>query len=379
MKKTRKLELDLLVVKLVSRYCIILIFLIFSISSIPLANSEQNECSHSSEMECSHYPSVGSTDSFETIDIAEFEISGDGDSIIYTDSEMYHLIHLDSQKEHSDYLMPGESIGLDGYTGELMVISNEGCFFVRVTSHVCELNNISNISENKDPPENHQGSYYSKGYIVCDLEHPNWFSTYCDKYDPLRVDEYYRADVVYSPNGQYELWFSSYLVDEDMFTDDYDGIVGYGEVINWEIQYENESVKKSVTRVTGGYSIQSSSKDDVYGMVWSHDSKYAYIITCQEIHGIDPRDNTKSVLDDNPVSCDTEGDSYNDEVGYTPKDVKISMDGSTLAYIHGEKLVLIHLVEESESGSWIFLTVISASVVIVGYIGYKVYIRGDSQ
>lgn len=352
-----------------SRYYLFVVLLILSTSAIPLSNSEQNDCSHPTMVECSHYSSVESSETFKAREIIDFQISGDGDSIIYTDSEMYHLFHLNSQQGYSDYLMPGETIGLDGYTGELMVIGDEGCSFVRVTDYVCDLNSTLKISENTILPVNHQGSYYSKGYIICDLEHPDWFSTYCDKYDTLRVSDYYRAELVYSPNGQFELWFSSYLVDEDLFVDDYDGIVGYGEVISWEIQYENESVNKSVTKVTGGYRIESSSKDDVFAMVWSHDSKYAYVITCQEIHGIDPFGNTKIVLDDAPVSCSTKGDYSDDEVGFIPKDVKISMDGSTLSYVDGERLVVIHLGEDGGSYGWIFWSVIIiAGILVVGYL-----------
>ena len=91
-------------------------------------------------VECSHYDSVESTETFKAREIIDFQISGDGDSIIYTDSERYHLFHLNSQQGYSDYLMPGETIGLDGYTGELMVIGDDGCFFVRVTDYVCDMN-----------------------------------------------------------------------------------------------------------------------------------------------------------------------------------------------------------------------------------------------
>jgi len=283
----------------------------------------------------------------EVSEIVDFEISGNGEHILYTDSEKYNLVDVDDLRIiDSDYLMPNEQIGIDGYTGNVMVYDNQDCFFPQFPdeANLCVLNETKLISSTTTPPGNYMGAYHSYEYVICDLDHSQWFTTHCDY--GVNVNENEKDGKSFSPDGRYEIWFSSFLTDEDMLVDDYDGVVSYGEVLNWEIISENTTIsQKSITRILGGFQIESYSKDDVYSIVWSLDSKYAYVITCNEIYGVDVVDNTVEAIGSPPITCDSDWDSVDDEVSYIHKPAKISMDGSTLIYVDGSKLVIIELNE----------------------------------
>ena len=336
---------------------------------LPSSTSQSNECEHDSLVNCGHYSKIESTDTYKISDVVDFALSGDGNHLLYTDSEKYHLVDLHDETTYSDYLMPGESIGVDGFTGNLMVFDSEACFFLEADDTACVKNQTTSVSSNGVMPPNFQGSFHSEDYVVCDLEHPAWFSSYCDG-NPLKISEFRKEEWIFSPDGNYELWFSSYLVDEDLFTDDYDGVVGYGKVEQWEISHPGGNLSKSISRVVGGYQMESYLKDDVYALIWSYDSQYAYVITCQEIHGIDIKSGTKAVLGSPPITCDTDWDSVDDEVAYLPKPITISMDGSTIVYLDQGKIVVVHLEEESSFASfliWIFVGIIVIPLCYVGY------------
>lgn len=320
-------------------------------------------------VDCGHLSIIDSTEMYKRSDVVDFALSGDGNYLLYTDSEKYNLVNLHGDSTYSDYLMPGESIGVDGYTGNLMVFDSESCFFLEANDEDCVKNQTMSVSPNGVPPPNFQGSYHSEDYVVCSLEHPAWFTTYCD-YD-LKITESRKEEWIFSPDGEYELWFSSYLVDEDWLTDDYDGVVGYGKVEQWEITHPEGTVNKSISRVVGGYQIESYLKDDVYALIWSYDSQYAYVITCQEIHGIDVVSGTKEVIGSPPITCDTDWDSVDDEVAYLPKPITISMDGSTIVYLDQGKIVVILLEQESSFGSFLFWIFVGVLLVPVCYFGYN--------
>ena len=341
------------------------------ITMIPTVHSQVNNCEFESTVECDHFTAVSATETMKISDIVDFEISGDGEHILYTDSEKYNLVDVDDLRIiNSDFLMPNEQIGTDGYTGNVMVHDGQHCFFPEFPdeTNLCVLNETKLISSTISPPGTYMGAYHSHEYVICDLDHSQWFTTHCDS--GVFVNENEKDGKSFSPDGKYEIWFSSFLTDDDMFTDDYDGVVSYGEVLNWEINSENITIaEKSITRILGGFHLESYLKDDVYSIVWSLDSKYAYVVTCKEIYGVDVVDHTVEAIGTPPITCDSEWDSVDDEVSYIHKPAKISMDGSTLIYVDGSKLVIIELSEGWSPG---FLTLgIAIILVAMSVPGYR--------
>ena len=346
---------------------LLLVFIFTASYQAPYASSVSNECSHESEIFCNHFVELSSSDTMKIKGLIDFEVSGDGDHILYTTSDKYNLVELDDLSVvESDYLMPNQTIGIDGKTGLLTVYGNQDCFFPG-ENQICILNDTLLLDYTAENPVGYWGAYHSDEYIICDLTDGSFYSTYhCEGAMKLRQSSYSENSAkFFSPDGKYEIDFISLLVDEDMGADDYDGVISYGEVLSWEINHQNESYPKSVTRILGGYHLPSSTKDDVYSMLWSHDSKYAYVITCEDIFGVDVISNSVESLGSPPFDCETPW--ADDKVEYINLESKISMDGSTIVYRYGSEIGILYLEDEvGISSTVIFTGIISVLVVGIG-------------
>jgi len=331
------------------------------------------DCDVESTIQCNHFENIATTDTIHVGQV-NFEISGDGDYILYSDIEKYHFFDVDKAEiVESDYLLPDQGIGVDAHSGLAMVYGNDECFFPMSHEVQCILNETKVLDLNLyQTPVNYLGAYHSSDYIICDLPHSDWGDSHCDW--GFGVSDYEKDGQRFSPDGKYEMWFTSFLVDKDMFVDDYDGVVSYGEVLKWDINIQNSTaVQKSITRVDGGLRIESYTKDDVYSLVWASDSEYAYVITCNEIFGINPIENTVETLGKPPILCDSDWDSVDDKVDYIPKLGKISIDGSLLVYLDGQKLVIIQLNE----GTIVDSIGVIGMLVLLGFIvtGIVIYLK----
>jgi hypothetical protein len=362
--------------RFMQRFTIALVVMSIIVTAVPSVNSESNECDFDSTIACNHFTDVSSTESMDTQGIVDFEISGDGDLILYSDSEKYNLIDVETLSIiASDYLMPNQTIGLDGRTGLLMVYGGEDCFFPG-QGQACKLNETYAMSPNNENPENYYGAHHSDEYIICEVTDTVFFGSECDHRTYVYEDE--KEGKVFSPNGQYEIWFTSYLVDEDNFgVDDYDGVVTYGEVLSWEIVSQNSTIPKSITRVLGGFKISSSSKDDVNSILWAHDSKYAYVITCKEIYGVDVIEHTVESIGSPPFECDSSW--WDDQIGYIGESAKISLDGSTIVYRVGSDIAIVQLDEEWGPGMEEIIIGGFVLIVLVIFVVIVMVLRSGSS
>ena len=360
------------------RTLMVSILLTFTFIPLDLANGNSNNCSFATDLECNHNDSINSDYKINIgSDVSNFHISADGEYIIFSDPEKFHIIDVEKEKIiHSEFLIPDYNIGLDYKTGLLYVGNSSKCKFPTDTSIHC---GNTTLMQSEPPamyswPENFIGSFHSDDYLVCDIIISVWGDKHCEEGDgPILVSPSYKEGASISPDGKFEIFFGSYLSNEDMVYDDYDGIVSVGRIESWNVSDSNGNggISRSLSLVEVGIHFEAYNEDDVYSMTWSYDSKYVYVITCKDLIGIDVETMSTNYISSNPLSC-PDDDFSDDSVNLLQKPTKISLDGSTLAYLDGKHLIVFSL--EKSTWTWYEIAgVILASLVVigVGFVGYQ--------
>lgn len=351
------------------RLLTILICGLVVVSLQPVSSSqEQNVCDIGYSVECGSIDGSVSSTLVNIGDVSEIHISSNGDYLAYKSTDKVTIIDtISSETVYSEFLYPGYSLGLDYSSGKIVLFNETNCQFPIQSSEICDKNSLI-VSSNHNMIDSNPSIFFSAGGVVtCELPRTCFLCDHC------YGGSFAGDGTTWSIDGKYAMTFSKYEVDTDVFSaPDYDGVISFYESIDWGLNYgENQTINKTVAVEIGEFHIPHQDEDDLYAMLWSADSKYAYLLTCESLFSIDIEDLSFTKLTDNPIECDQYwADSSIHVVDFEQKLASISLDGSVIAYVHGEDLAIYHLQEQS---SKLDLIITLGVIVLIGLGAFNAF------
>nr|AIF08164.1 hypothetical protein [uncultured marine group II/III euryarchaeote KM3_27_D07] len=338
----------------------------------PVASSEtsNDSCPLSSNDDCESYSSVDVVHQIELERDTEVGIiSGDGNYFVTQNSltSKYAIIDTHSLSKIEGYLIPGQYFSVDHNTYNLVITNDSECSFPTQSSILCELESL-NLSSTYTSPESPDRYYYDEQSQYCQLR------DYCrddeDGLSSISISQVGSNKI--SPNGKYGVDMNQINVDSDIGVwpfwlngeDDIDGLIMLYHIKRWNINQSGIETDGAVGILIGEHHIIANEVDeteDVRFTAWAPNSQSLYVITTEEIGVFSSISGGYDRLYTWPDDNGCTGSSSDDSVDFIDSPHEISLDGSTLIFICGGKIQVVHLANDDMS---VFVNVFAMLFVI---------------